>query len=132
MKLLIKTIISVLFITLSSSVYSQVKYEPQDTCINNILWHRVRSSVKDVLDYNSILEEKLKITEDNLMNKSLQSSVLKKQLDESNKIITRNELTIISLNQDLQKAREKNKIDLLDKGNLLFLGIVTLTILIIR
>lgn len=132
MKLLIKTIISVLFITLSTSVYSQVKYEPQDTCINNILWHRVRSSVKDVLDYNSILEEKLKITEDNLMNKSLQSSVLKKQLDESNKIITRNELTIISLNRDLQKAREKNKIDLLDKGNLLFLGIVTLTILIVR
>lgn len=132
MKLLIKTILSVLFITLSSSVYSQVKYEPQDTCINNILWQRVRSSVKDVLEYNSILEEKLEITEDNLMNKSLQSSVLKKQLDESNKIIARNELTIISLNRDLQKAREKNKIDLLDKGNLLFLGIVTLTILIVR
>lgn len=132
MNLLIKTILSVLFITLSTSVYSQVKYEPQDTCISNILWQRVRSSVKDVLEYNSILEEKLEITEDNLMNKSLQSSVLKKQLDESNKIIARNELTIISLNRDLQKAREKNKIDLLDKGNLLFLGIVTLTILIVR
>jgi hypothetical protein len=132
MKLLIKTILSVLFITLSTSVYSQVKYEPQDTCINNILWQRVRSSVKDVLEYNSILEEKLEITENNLMNKSLQSSVLKKQLDESNKIIARNELTIVSLNRDLQKAREKNKIDLLDKGNLLFLSIVTLTILIVR
>jgi len=132
MKLLIKTILSVLFITLSTSVYSQVKYEPQDTCINNILWQKVRSSVKDVLEYNSILEEKLEITENNLMNKSLQSSVLKKQLDESNKIIARNELTIVSLNRDLQKAREKNKIDLLDKGNLLFLSIVTLTILIVR
>lgn len=144
-KYIIKPLLAIFFVLLLSTDTSaqilrynrssnndvNILTEVSDTCFNKALWNSISSSVINVMEYSEKITEKSRVQSEIIADKKLTISVLRSELRESKRLIDEREVVLNKLQKDLTKAKEAES-KWVNRGTVIFLTIVTLTVILVN
>lgn len=145
LKYIIKPLLAIFFVLLlntdtsaqilrynrSSNNDVSILTEVSDTCFNKALWNSISSSVINVMEYSEKITEKSRVQSEIIADKKLTISVLRSELRESKRLIDEREVVLNKLQKDLTKAKEAES-KWVNRGTVIFLTIVTLTVILVN
>lgn len=145
LKYIIKPLLAIFFVLLLSTDTSaqllrynrssddnvSILTEVSDTCFNKALWNSISSSVINVMEYSEKITEKSRVQSEIIADKKLTISVLRSELRESKRLIDEREVVLNKLQKDLTKAKEAES-KWVNRGTVIFLTIVTLTVILVN
>lgn len=105
--------------------------EVSDTCFNKALWNSISSSVINVMEYSEKITEKSRVQSEIIADKKLTISVLRSEIRESKRLIDEREVVLNKVQKDLTKAKEAES-KWVNRGTVIFLTIVTLTVILVN